>query len=229
MADGIYGSVDTSQLEAALTEYEIATGKDMVEVINRAGRNVAFRAIQFTPKADKSKIDALRQQVSTEVFGASGKRLKRTKKAFAATDRALLIYLKGLWSHGKNPRSVSSRAELAASALRMVTRRLQAIGFLRSGWFTAAEAFAKATGLSWSKGGAKQFGSPKGSVEVANESQPEAAASLSNNIFATSHDHALALEKYGTQALQDAVTFVANDMKNYAENKIAQTAKRFTG
>lgn len=49
-------TVDTSQFRLALRAYRVATKKDAVEVLNRAARNVAFRASSFTPKGNANRI-----------------------------------------------------------------------------------------------------------------------------------------------------------------------------
>lgn len=48
--------VDTSQFRLALRAYKAATQKDSVAVLNRAAKNVAFRAASFTPKGNAAKI-----------------------------------------------------------------------------------------------------------------------------------------------------------------------------
>lgn len=49
-------SLDTSLLERAFVEYENATGKEIPDILNRAGRNIAFRAAEFTAVASKGEI-----------------------------------------------------------------------------------------------------------------------------------------------------------------------------
>ena len=51
-------ALDTSGFEHALRVYEQATGKSMANVLNRAGRNVAYRAAQATPAASKQQVKA---------------------------------------------------------------------------------------------------------------------------------------------------------------------------
>ncbi len=48
--------IDTSQLEKAIFEVEKETGRDVLVSLNRAMKNAAFRAWQFTVKADGTKI-----------------------------------------------------------------------------------------------------------------------------------------------------------------------------
>lgn len=49
-------SCDVSQLIFAFRAYKAATKKDEVEIVNRASRNIAYRASSFTPKGQANKI-----------------------------------------------------------------------------------------------------------------------------------------------------------------------------
>lgn len=49
-------TVDRRSMEAALESYAAATGKDMVDVLNRAGGNIALRAVQLTEKATHTRM-----------------------------------------------------------------------------------------------------------------------------------------------------------------------------
>jgi len=51
-------ALDTGDFERALLAYVDATGKEMPEVLNRAGRNIAYRAAQFTTPAQPAQIRA---------------------------------------------------------------------------------------------------------------------------------------------------------------------------
>jgi hypothetical protein len=47
---------NVTQFTQALRAYKIATQKDEAEILNRAAKNVAYRAAQKTPVASASKI-----------------------------------------------------------------------------------------------------------------------------------------------------------------------------
>jgi hypothetical protein len=109
-------TIDTRQFTRALREYQNATGKDCVEVLNRAGRNTAYRAAQRTPKATAGKIRG-------ELMGSPTLRFALTR-----------IALKKRGIHKVD------RAAFAAEVRKFVSRRASSAGYIRSGWAPAIEA-----------------------------------------------------------------------------------------
>src|SRR5215467_1827253 len=106
---------DTKLFTKALVEYKKETGKDMVDVLNRAGKNVAFRAAQFTPAATVGKI---RADLNRE------EHLKYALTSIALRKKGIGIL--------PSPRF---RKEVE----RFVARRVASRAFLRSGWAPAIE------------------------------------------------------------------------------------------
>ena len=99
----------------ALKEYQKETGKDMVDVLNRAGKNVAFRAAQFTPAATVGRIRS---------------DLNRGNLKYALT--SLALRKKGI--------GILPAPQFAHEVEKFVARRIASRAFLRSGWATAIEA-----------------------------------------------------------------------------------------
>lgn len=106
---------DQKLFQQALREYQRETGKDMVDVLNRAGRNVAFRAAQFTPAATVGKI---RADLNREPH------LK-----YALTSIALRK--KGI--------GILPSPQFRKEVEKFVARRVASRAFLRSGWANAVE------------------------------------------------------------------------------------------
>jgi len=107
---------DKRLFNQALKEYQSATGKDMVDVLNRSGRNIAFRAAQFTPAATVGKIKA--------DLNRDG-HLK-----YALT--SLALRKKGI--------GILPSPQFAKQVDLFVARRIASRAFLRSGWVPAIEA-----------------------------------------------------------------------------------------
>jgi hypothetical protein len=114
MAAGL-NEVDTSQFIFALRAYKAATKKDCVEVLNRAARNVAFRASSFTPKGAANKI---RRDL-----------MRDPRLRYALTSIALRK--KGI---GRLP---SPQFQKAVD--RLVSRRASSANYLRAGWAKAIQ------------------------------------------------------------------------------------------
>lgn len=135
--------IDTREFTAAMREYGRATKKDEAEILNRAGRNVAFRAAQFTPQANPAKIkgDLARDNLAVKILAKRGafrgvpnsKRAELVRKLEAARIRSIRYVRQG-WANailafgGRPGRlgNVNSRSEAAkgyglkASAQRLV-------------------------------------------------------------------------------------------------------------
>lgn len=107
------GDIDLSGFASAVNSYADATGKDMVAVVNRAGRNVAYRAAQFTGTTSAAKIRA---------------ELRGNPRMTAALTRLSL-----------NRRGVGklSKQDFAAEVEKFIERRASSSRYLRFGWAQA--------------------------------------------------------------------------------------------
>lgn len=114
MAAGL-NKVDTSQFIFALRAYRAATKKDCVTILNRAARNIAFRASSFTPKGAANKIrrDLMRDP-----------RLRYALTSIALKKRGI----------GKLP-----APEFQKAVDRLVSRRTSSANYLRAGWAKAIQ------------------------------------------------------------------------------------------
>ena len=108
--------ISTNDFRAALKTYQKATNKDMAEVLNRAGRNVAFKAISFTPMARKSKVD----QFTPGRRGPKGR----------------MIYAK-LTKEGRSRKGQG----IGRKAVEEHNKRNKSRGYIKAGWIEAAKDF----------------------------------------------------------------------------------------
>lgn len=187
-----------ANFQAALSLYAKATGKDAPEIVNRAAVNLAFRAAEFTPKADMS----------------------------AAIGKIRNIYAFTNFRYTQTRRKHPKRAKMDAAVLRTI-RQLNALsGFIRRGWVAAGRKLKAQSGVTGTSrapaGGGGKKG--KGTATMAREAVVS-FAEIVNYSTSKSGSSPAALEKYGGSGLSRAVSFVANDMRQYAEKKLAQRAK----
>ena|ERR1700761_7087513 len=138
---------DASELTAALREYKKATKKDSVSIIKRAMRNICFRAIRFTPAADKSVIraaltkdellfkvlNARRVAKGQPALGNTG--MSEPAKTFLATRVNSSAYIKSGWfvplirmgAHPHNKKRLSKKQERDGGAIEPSTFQLDGI------------------------------------------------------------------------------------------------------
>ena len=102
--------VDTRELSKALRQYEAATKKEIPEILNRAARNIAYRAASYTPVAKPSRI---RRDLERDPH-----------LAFALTS----IQLK------KRGIGILEKPDFALAVKRFISHREAGSGFIRSGW-----------------------------------------------------------------------------------------------
>lgn len=128
--------LDLTQFQGALREYGKATNRDAADILNRAGRNVAARAIQFTPKATAAKI----------------------KAELLSNNRAIYATIRRLRRAGVPQRGMS-RTKFAQEINRTIAQRTRSAAFVSSGWFPALAAFggrARRAGGSAAQGSGKR-------------------------------------------------------------------------
>lgn len=109
--------IHTDDFRKALKTYQKATEKDMAEVLNRAGRNVAFKAMAFTPMARKSKVDQ---------FHPTRRKGPKARMFYAQLTQS--------------GRSRKGRG-IKRAALDKYETRNRSRGYLKAGWIEAAKDF----------------------------------------------------------------------------------------
>lgn len=188
--------IDTTKFVAALRAYRLATKKDTVEVLNRAARNVAFRASQFTPKGNAGKIRADLMRDPHLRYALTALQLKKT-------------------GQGRLP-----SPQFQAAVDRLVSKRASSANYLRAGWAKAVQ------DLGGSFRGAKF----RGAGGFANKAiVSRLIAEIVNTTTHTKSASVIGAELIGTEALQKAIAFVAEDMIQFAKQLMGTTAKKFSG
>lgn len=192
-------SLNTSQFEQALRQYESATGKDMADVLNRAARNVAYRAAQNTPVASRAEI-------KSQLF-------RDEKLRYALTSIRLKKRGSGILKSPQFEREVE----------KMVAQRMGSSRYLRAMWKPAIEKFGGTYRGAAPKHGNEGYGIP------AVDGLANIFAEIAAIINQPDSKHAAGAERVGMKALQAAIDFVAEDMLAYAQDRMEKTASKHNG
>lgn len=206
--------MNTKQFDAAIALYKEATKKDMSDVLNRALRNVGYKAAEFTPKKEKDQIEI---ELWTDKIG-----LKFITKKLRARIGQTFQTKKG---KNRTVRRVT-RKQIAKATREFIKRRMKRTGFLRAGWVAAlVNAGLKVSGL-W---GAiiKDSKSTLGSGKQA--TPKKLTARLGNGVWGRLNGKSAAVIRGVMQgALRRAMSYVAKDMTDYAKDRMAKTAKKYS-
>lgn len=192
-------TLDTRLFDRTVRAVSVATKRAASDVLNRALKNVAFRAASFTPRrsADEIKAELMANQYALRIVTA---RLKRKGGKF-------------------------TRKQIAQAARDLINRRRRGSGADRAGWIPAVRAFGGsfrgARLRTGSMADAGSFG--------ARATPSRLAASMGNAYFGQSTGKNMGGNMAAMQqALQRAILHVANENLNYAKRKIEQTLRRYS-
>lgn len=215
----VTGTVDLAPLDAALKTYAGARKIELPKALNRAGKNVALRAVQFSPAVGAGKIAAeLRVVVAVLALTKTGKTRKKRKEIHEPTTLAKAIILARLRKKGIDPRQVSA-AEIQKMALKLAASRIKSANYLRAGWLPAAKAF----GAGAARAGVKQWGRDRGVGILATAEQM--VAELRNDVPTKWKAGSPGYEK-AVAGLQRAVDYVAGDMLDFATKALDAAAAK---
>jgi hypothetical protein len=159
----------------AMRQYAELSKKEVSEALNKKAKDVAIRAIKYTPKADKERIE---QQLR-----ANGLVYKLVKKT------------------GLTKKQIQQKAE------RMIRARKRSAGYIKAGWYKAAQVFGARGGRTKAKGLAAQ-----GTASKATPSKTEA---VMNN-------YTKGATKVSGQALARSMDEVRKDMMVYIGRKLRE-------
>lgn len=202
------------EFDETIRIYKQAVPKDMAYVLNRAERNVGYRAAEFTPKKDKDVIEA---ELWYEKIG-----LKFITKKLRARIGQTFTTAKGKL---RTVRRVT-RNQIALKTKQFIARRKKRTGFLRAGWVAAlAKAGLKTTGL-----GGALIGDSKSTLGSGKQATPRnLVAMLGNGVWGRLNGKGAGrIRGIMIHALQRATSFVSNDMRKYATEKLGKTAKKYS-
>lgn len=193
--------LNTRDFDRTLKQYMQVSKRDLATVINTKGFFIARRAVIETPKADRRSITQLR----SELFIS-----KLINKRRGARGE------KGLYGQ-----------EMKLAVRAVISARLKSIAFLKSGWLQAIKKlapFAERRGAPRADRSAKQIGQAKGNAIPARPGWKPVATII--NAALSSHDRKDALQKYGRPALQAAIDFEVQSMKEYMARKLNDSARK---
>lgn len=193
-------TVDLDRFRAALRNVMTATKKTESEIVNRAARNIAFRAASFTPKA---AADGISSGLKTDGL--------LPRLASAACNKKF-----GLKKWGRKQHREMMKA--------ILKRRRAGVGALRAGWIPAIQA------LGGSYRGAKlDAGRSAASGYAFKASANDLSALIVNNVTVVSaRGKKFQADQIplAVAALERAVNFVTEDIEGYAIKKMNETLER---
>jgi hypothetical protein len=237
-------TLDWKEFDRAMVDYAAASGKDFAEITNKKLGDVAMRAAQFSPKADKGKIRSTGDWHTTpwwpafiqKVIGKGFKIHGRKKATGSDADVVWIDTPTGKKKRGRKTMGYDRMASaMHADAVRVskaiIKRRLATVGMFRAVFAIASMAFGKLAGKVERKGRNWL------TVKYATLKNPTATFEIpfKNNRPAwqggTRPSPSADVQKkvsIGYTILQKAVDFVAADMDTYTDRKLAETARRYS-
>lgn len=202
---------DTREFSRTLKQYMTVTKRDLAESINQQGYSTGIAANRITTKAAASKIRA-----ASKGGGPGGVPLM----AMGINKKRKAAGLKGL----RGP-------DMEAAMEKELKHRLNAVQFLRAGYFPVIAAFAKAIKKGIGENAAKftkRYGDTRGGARVARPGV-SVSADFFNASFAeddrTNPGRVLGI---ATDGLQKALNRTVRSMKGYIESRLQRSANKIT-
>jgi hypothetical protein len=200
---------------AALQRVEKATKKPAANIVNGALKDVAFRAMSFTPYADPGKIQAELYRDKILIKLAVQRLVRRSGKAIIDRRGNSVLTARG---RQKRYSSQITPAAIGREATKILKRRINSSRAARAGWIPSVRAF----GGSIRGGGKLKAGSSasKGGATKATVSRLKGV--IRNALMTRNHNgKRTSVENISeaVQALEKAVAFVTADKNSYARSK----------
>lgn len=158
----------------SMRQYAFLSKKEVSEALNKKAKDVAIRAIKYTPRADKDKIESQ--------LRANGLVYKIIKKT-------------GL-----------TRKQIKAKAERMIRLRKRGVGYIRAGWYKAAQVFG-ARGGKTRPGKRAALGTGKRATPSVTE------AIMSNFTIGVTKISAMPLARAMDEVRRDMMPYIARKLK----------------
>lgn len=196
------GGINTSGLNGQIQRSLARTSKTVPEIVNQRSLNVAGRAMNETPRADKEKIVREVGEVARRLRTTKSGRLVRGGKIFAGSSSKAGVPLAALIINkrraNKGLKGLQGK-EMEKAMVKMVAGRKRSVGFEASAWIQSQKDLASRLKKPFRIGrtrGIAVYGRPKG------EARP---ATNSFNTSATIVNNAKEIQKVGTPALQKGI------------------------
>lgn len=213
------GGINTSGLNDQIQRSLKRTSKTVPEIVNQRSLNVAGRAMNETPRADKERI--VREvgevgEVARRLKVTKSGRLKRGGKIFAGSSSQTGVPLAALIINkrraSKGLKGLNGK-EMERAIVKMVAGRKRSVGFEASAWIPAQRELSSRLKKPFRIGRTKGiaiYGRPKG------EARP---ATSGFNASATIVNNAKEIQKVGTPALQKGIQAEEQDLKKHLLEK----------
>ncbi|MBK8233184.1 MAG: hypothetical protein IPK72_22025 [Candidatus Eisenbacteria bacterium] len=202
--------IDYSELQRAMREYAKVSKADGAEIVNRFGRDVAYAALKKTPTATATTIGKYSPKLKT--YEGRMHFVKAARKGVKkGSDPSQVTRTKT----GK----VAKRQKggpLTQAALASFGKAKASGGYIKAGWFNAIK----------DMGGNPRSRPPKPGGKAALGHGKKATARA---LVAWIYNFSTGADKVGNDALQSAVSEVARSKLQYAREKLAKTAAKFSG
>lgn len=232
------------EVYAGIRVTDVGGNKTFAYALNRTAKDVAYRAAQFTHKADANALRTMLGQsaVSTRVSKKTGKTYAVRGKARPTNDAGAVL-ARRMTKAGKNLRKRFTHEEWQEIVRKFVGRTLRSVNFMRAGWLHSARELARRvhepSGISSSEAFGRRSIDERGEFAVhaydpkLGEVEPshlegdvivvEIANKAVNPRNKTSWSLGLGL--HCAKGLERALAFKANDMLKYVEDVADAVAK----
>lgn len=216
--------LDTSGLDRAISRLIPFTEKTGPEIVNQRLLNVAGRAANKTPMADKTQIISELGEVGRKIRVTKKGKLVRGNRVYAQSTRkdaplaALIINSR----RKKSGKPGLYGKQMASAIKRMVGGRTRSAGFERSGYIPGIKRLASTLKKPFIIGQIKGIsvrGQPKGKAIPAPAKSLRPSAILENKVKA--------ITKVGGQAMQDALNEEGREIVRHVEEQMAPGIRQF--
>ena len=226
---------DLRRLNAAIAEYARVRKVDNAYAVNRTAKDVAFRAAEYTRRADPEKISAdLRRLVSERTTNKrTGGLLKkpvrsylplsRARAVFAAAMRKGTLHYKGM-PPGKQDPSSLGRGEFDKLLTKYIGRRVSSAAFFAGGWAAAgkkirAKISTKVPAFLKGKRGRGSAYPARSGIKV--------SATLINYAASQAKGSQTALIRYAGAAAVRAIRYKTADLVKFTREQLTKQARKF--
>lgn len=202
--------VDDAEFQMAMSAYLYASGKELPDVLNKVGRDLALRTAQQAGKADKASIRRVEDDVVAR--GNVGKFIYRAQQLGMLRNQI--------------PKGKGWRKRATAEFRRMFARRRSAVGMVAGAWVKVARAIERngIGSLGYFKRG-QDAGKGWARPAVASPDQSDIVCVLEVAYDNRNKNDTIML---GFDAFQRARAFKTGDMWTYVSRKMAEIAQRYS-
>lgn len=222
--------VDTREMNAALKEYAAHSKRDLAEILNQKAYSILIKAAAMNRVADKAKIISELGQQASAIRGQKVRILKsgEIKRGKLIVERIYspALYAIVRWKAAKRGQFIPAN-QLEAVARKELARRIAAVNYMKSGWFSALKKVAEKIGKPLKKMNTRRAQRGKGDSKPAKWFGWNTVVEFWNDSFNkpenTTDKHPT---RWAEQALSAAMAQEVQTMKTRIAAKLEARAKR---